>query len=135
MNSGVGVASQDGRRIITTDSLYLDNAPHYAHCNSENYMQKPMSCDMHALGFNFTSNMQHVNPYQNRVLCRVYKTLGKNHFTLDKVKYRVYWANILSAKDYLPSTSFRKKNTRQRKTLGKLRIEKNQKTAKHFFKL
>jgi hypothetical protein len=60
--------------------------------------------------------------YRNRVFCRVSKTLGKNHFTLGKK----YPANILSVKGPLMSIFL---------TLGKLRIEKTQKTLKHFFKL
>jgi hypothetical protein len=132
MNSGVGVASQDGRRIITTDSLYLDNAPHYAHCNSENYMQKPMSCDMHALGFNFTSNMQHVNPYQNRVLCRVYKTLDKDHFTLGKFFTEYTRQTFYRQKVICRVLLFGKKHSTNKST-RQIKNRKNPKNSKTFF--
>jgi hypothetical protein len=73
--------------------------------------------------------------YRNRILCRVSKTLGKGYFTLGTgfTLGKEHSANISSAKDSLPSAFFRtlgkdfcrvSKNTRQRKTLGKLRIEK-----------
>jgi hypothetical protein len=67
--------------------------------------------------------------YRNRVLCRVAKAI-------------LHSANILSAKGSLTSAFFSDtrqrlcrvlKSTRQIKTLGKLRIEKSEKTAKHFF--
>ena len=64
MNSHVGVASHDSRYIIASASHYSDNASHRAYYNAENCMQKPMSHNMSALGFNSTaSNMQHVNHY------------------------------------------------------------------------
>ena len=64
MNSRVDVASHDSRYIIASASHYSDNASHRAYYNAENCMQKPMSHNMSALGFNSTaSNMQHVNHY------------------------------------------------------------------------
>ena len=64
MNSRVDVASHDSRYIIVSASHYSDNASHRAYYNAENCMQKPMSHNMSALGFNSTaSNMQHVNHY------------------------------------------------------------------------
>jgi hypothetical protein len=55
----------------------------------------------------------------------VSKTLGKGYFTLGKE----HSANILSAKGSLPSTIF---GHSAKKTLGKLKIEKNKKIVKHF---
>jgi hypothetical protein len=46
-----------------------------------------------------TCTIHYYKHYQNRVLCRVSKTLNKDHFTLDKE----YLANILSAKGSLLS--------------------------------
>ena len=64
MNSRVDVASHDSRYVIASASHYSDNASHRAYYNAENCMQKPMSHNMSALGFNSTaSNMQHVNHY------------------------------------------------------------------------
>src|SRR6185295_9814214 len=64
MNSRVDVASHDSRYIIASASHYSDNASHCAYYNAENCMQKPMSHNMSALGFNSTaSNMQHINHY------------------------------------------------------------------------
>jgi hypothetical protein len=72
--------------------------------------------------------------YRNHVLCPVSKTLSKNHFTLG-IEYS---ANILSAKGFLPSTFSRtldKDFVECRKALGKLKIAKNRKNNKTFFKL
>ena len=64
MNSRVDVTSHDSRYVIVSASHYSDNASHRAYYNAENCMQKPMSHNMSALGFNSTaSNMQHVNHY------------------------------------------------------------------------
>jgi hypothetical protein len=92
--------------------------------------------------FEISANSLHRPPpvlhYRNRVLCRVSKTLGKVYFTLDKERS----ANISSAKGSLPNTFFSdtrqrlcrvSKSTRQRKTFGKLRIEKFKKNSKTFF--
>jgi hypothetical protein len=46
-----------------------------------------------------TCTIHYYKHYRNHVLCRVSKTLGKNHFTLNKK----YLANILSAKGSLLS--------------------------------
>jgi hypothetical protein len=62
----------------------------------------------------------------------VSKTLGKGYVTLGKS------TNILSAKSSLLSIFFRtlgKDFAECRKALGKLRIEKIKKIAKHFLKL
>jgi hypothetical protein len=81
--------------------------------------------------------------YRNRVLCRVSKTLGKGYFTLGKCfaecntrqrfqRQRVLCRVLFSdTRQRLYRVS---KSTRQRKTLGKLRIEKIKKNSKTFFK-
>jgi hypothetical protein len=80
--------------------------------------------------------------YRNRVLCRVSKTFGKCYFTLGKAfaecntRQRFHRQSLL-CRVLFSDTRQRlcrvSKSTRQRKTLGKLRIEKIKKTAKHFF--
>jgi hypothetical protein len=91
-----------------------------------------------------------LNPhYRNRVLCRVSKTLGKGYFTLGKGFAECNTRQRTLGKDFIGKGFFAEcffsdtrqrlcrvsKNTRQRKTLGKLRIEKNKKNSKTFFKL
>jgi hypothetical protein len=68
--------------------------------------------------------------YRNRVLCRVSKTLGKGYFTLGKGFAECNTRQIFHRQMVLCRVLF--SDTRQRKTLGKLRIEKLKKTAKHF---
>jgi hypothetical protein len=85
--------------------------------------------------------------YRNRVLCRVFKTLDKHYFTLGKGFAECNTRQKTLGKDFIGKWFFAEcffsdtrqrlcrvsKNTRQRKTLGKLRIEKiKKKTAKHF---
>jgi hypothetical protein len=110
--------------------------PFYCHWSTKNYSSPVQSyptlyvsfprVEMHDSGI---ASVCHISPapihYRNRILCRVFKTLSKYHSTLGKK----YSANILSAKNYLSSTS---KNTRQRKTLDKLKITKNPKNSKMF---
>jgi hypothetical protein len=76
--------------------------------------------------------------YRNRVLCRVSKTLGKGYFTLGKGFAEYNTRQRTLGKDFIGKGFFAEcffsdtrqrlcrvsKNTRQRKTLGKLRIEK-----------
>ena len=58
MNTHVDVARYDTSKHIASASNYSDGFT-YANYNSEFYMQKPLSNDMHALNFNDTSNIQH----------------------------------------------------------------------------
>jgi hypothetical protein len=58
INPHVDVASFDNSRHIASASTYSDGV-NYANYNSELYIQKPMSNNMHALSFNDTSNIQH----------------------------------------------------------------------------
>jgi hypothetical protein len=82
--------------------------------------------------------------YQNRVLCRVSKTLGKGHFTLGKVfnkcytRQTFYWQMVLCrvffrtlAKDFAE----RRITLGKEKALAKLRIAKKPKNSTTFFKL
>ena len=57
-NSYVDVARYNDSMHIASASRYSDGS-NYAHHNSENYMQRPMSNNMHALNFHATSNIQH----------------------------------------------------------------------------
>jgi hypothetical protein len=58
INPYVDVARFDNSRHIASASTYLDGV-NYANYNSEFYIQKPLSNNMHALSFNDTSNIQH----------------------------------------------------------------------------
>jgi hypothetical protein len=60
MNSHVDVASHNIGIHIASASNYSDGF-NYACYDSENYMQKPMSHNMHTLEFNATSNVQHAS--------------------------------------------------------------------------
>jgi hypothetical protein len=87
------------------------------------------------------------NHYRNHVLCRVSKTLGKGYFTLGKAfaecntrqrtldKYFI--GKEFFAEYFFSDTRQRlcrvPKSTRQRKTLGKLRIEKIKKKQQNIF--
>jgi hypothetical protein len=85
--------------------------------------------------------------YRNRVLCRVSKTLGKGYFTLGKAFAECNTRQRTLGKDFIGKGFFAEcffsdtrqrlcrvlKSTRQRKTLGKLRIEKIKKNSKTFF--
>ena len=57
-NSHVDVARYDTIGHIASASNYSDGV-NYANYNSEFYMQKPLSNNMHALNSNVTSNIQH----------------------------------------------------------------------------
>jgi hypothetical protein len=79
----------------------------------------------------------------------VSKTLGKGYFTLGKAFAECNTRQRTLGKYFIGKGFFAEcffsdtrqrlcrvsKNTRQRKTRGKLKIEKIKKTAKHFFKL
>jgi hypothetical protein len=74
--------------------------------------------------------------YRNRVLCRVSKTLGKGHFTLGKGFAECNTRQRTLGKDFIGKGFFAEcffSDTRQRKTLGKLRIEKNLKKQQNIF--
>ena len=59
-NSHVDVARYNDSVHIASASHYSDNRFYYAHHNnSENYMQQPMSNNMHTSIFHATSNIQH----------------------------------------------------------------------------
>jgi hypothetical protein len=58
INPHVDVARFDNSRHIASASTYLDGV-NYANYNSEFYIQKTLSNNMHALSFNDTSNIQH----------------------------------------------------------------------------
>jgi hypothetical protein len=53
-----------------------------------------------------TSRLRLHYPYRNRVICRVSKTLGKDHFTLAKpyTRQRILGKYFIGAKSSLPST-------------------------------
>jgi hypothetical protein len=80
--------------------------------------------------------------YQNRVLCRVSKTLGKGYFTLGKAfaecnTRQIFYRQKVLCRVLFSDTRQRlcqvSNNTRQRKALGKLRKSKKIKqTEKHF---
>jgi hypothetical protein len=57
INPHVDVARFDNSRHIASAST--SDGVNYATCNSEFYIQKPLSNNMHALSFNDTSNIQH----------------------------------------------------------------------------
>jgi hypothetical protein len=87
--------------------------------------------------------------YRNRVLCRVSKTLEKNYFTLGKSFAECNTRQRTLGKDFIGKRFFVEcffsdtrqrlcrvsKNIRQRKTLGKLRIEKIKKKQQNIFKI
>jgi hypothetical protein len=54
----VDVARFDTSRHVASTSTYSDGV-NFANYNSQLYIQKPLSNNMHALNFNDTSNMQH----------------------------------------------------------------------------
>ena len=56
-NSHVDVARYNNSMHIASASHCSDNAFYYAH--HKNYMQRPMSNNMHTLNFHATSNIQH----------------------------------------------------------------------------
>jgi hypothetical protein len=58
INPHVDVERFDNTRHIASASTYSDGV-NYANYNSEFYIQKPLSNNMHALSFNDTSNIQH----------------------------------------------------------------------------
>ena len=59
-NSHVDVARYNDSVHVASASHYSDNRFYYAHHNnSENYMQQPMSNNMHTSNFHATSNIQH----------------------------------------------------------------------------
>ena len=57
-NSHVDVARYNDSMHIASTSRYSDGS-NYAHHSFENYMQRPMSNNMHTLNFHATSNIQH----------------------------------------------------------------------------
>ena len=89
MNSRVDIASRDSRHIIASASHYSNNASHYAHYNSENYMQKIMLHDMPALRINSTSNIQHVNLYTSVQQGQIpmYNYQGQTNMVSSAVQY------------------------------------------------
>lgn len=56
-NSYVDVARYNDSTHITLASHYSDNGSSYTYFNSENYMHRPMSNNMHALNLNNISSI------------------------------------------------------------------------------
>jgi hypothetical protein len=76
--------------------------------------------------------------YRNRVLCRVSKTLGKGYFTLGKAFAECNTRQRILGKYFIGKGFFAEclsTNILSEKVLGKLRIEKNPKNRKTFFKI
>jgi len=71
-NSHVDVARYNDSVHVASASHYSDNRFYYAHHNnSENYMQQPMSNNIHTSNFHATSNIHLlIHRQRNKFTCR-----------------------------------------------------------------